>query len=169
MRGHAWHAVQSSRTAIKNTVKLNAKPEKRPTCSYFCRRECFVGNRLFPKTRPEIQTKSMETNYASYAPEHAPSHCSCNSSESGNWEVSLVLKSWMFYACVLFAPVGLDWGVMYGYVTSWSGDPFAGKLRPSQHLSKAMHLDGERHVSEGRRLWFLPPGSRCVVKRSARL
>jgi hypothetical protein len=79
------------------------------------------------------------------------------------------LKSWMFYACVLFAPVGLDWGVMYGYVTSWSGDPFAGKLRPSQHLSKAMHLDGERHVSEGLRLWFLPPGSRCVVKRSARL
>lgn len=98
-----------------------------------------------------------------------PEHCSCRSSEVGNWEVSLVLKSWMFYACVLFAPVGLDWGVMYGYVTSWSGDPFAGKLRPSQHLSKAMHLDGERHVSEGRRLWFLPPGSRCVVKRSARL
>ena len=50
----------------------------------------------------------------------------------------------MFYACALFAPVGLDWGVMYGYVTSWSGDPFAGKLRPSQHLSKAMHLDGEK-------------------------
>ena len=98
-----------------------------------------------------------------------PEHCSCRSSEVGNWEVSLVLKSWMFYACVLFAPVGLDWGVMYGYVTSWSGDPFAGKLRPSQHLSKAMHLDGERHVSEGLRLWFLPPGSRCVVKRSARL
>ena len=98
-----------------------------------------------------------------------PEHCSCRSSEVGNWEVSLVLKSWMFYACVLFAPVGLDWGVMYGYVTSWSGDPFAGKLRPSQHLSKAMHLDGERHVSEGRRLWFLPPGSRCIVKRSARL
>lgn len=98
-----------------------------------------------------------------------PEHCSCRSSEVGNWEVSLVLKSWMFYACALFAPVGLDWGVMYGYVTSWSGDPFAGKLRPSQHLSKAMHLDGERHVSEGRRLWFLPPGSRCVVKRSARL
>ena len=98
-----------------------------------------------------------------------PEHCSCRSSEVGNWEVSLVLKSWMFYACVLFAPVGLDWGVMYGYVTSWSGDPFAGKLRPSQHLSKAMHLDGERHVSEGLRLWFLPPGWRCVVKRSARL
>ena len=119
--------------------------------------------------RPDPKSKQNQWKLIMLMRPNMPEHCSCRSSELWNWEVPLVLKSWMFYACVLFAPVGLDWGVMYGYVTSWSGDPFAGKLRPSQHLSKAMHLDGERHVSEGRRLWFLPQGSRCVVKCSARL
>lgn len=134
----------------------------------------FVGGSVLWETdysqKPDPKSKQNQWKLIMlHMRPNMPEHCSCRSSEVGNWEVSLVLKSWMFYACVLFAPVGLDWGVMYGYVTSWSGDPFAGKLRPSQHLSKAMHLDGERHVSEGRRLWFLPPGSRCVVKRSARL
>jgi hypothetical protein len=134
----------------------------------------FVGGSVLWETdysqKPDPKSKQNQWKLIMlHMRPNMPEHCSCRSSEVGNWEVSLVLKSWMFYACVLFAPVGLDWGVMYGYVTSWSGDPFARKLRPSQHLSKAMHLDGERHVSEGRRLWFLPPGSRCVVKRSARL
>ena len=62
-----------------------------------------------------------------------PEHCSCRSSEVGNWEVSLVLKSWMFYACVLFAPVGLDWGVMYGYVIGITYDTI-----PSTSLNSSL-------------------------------
>ena len=68
----------------------------------------------------------------------------------------LVLKRWMFRAYFSFLGRSGYFGVNKNIR---SGDSFAGKLRASQHLSKAMHPLGERNMPEGLSLWFLPFGT----------